>query len=531
MVHKIRDRVADTSTTTGTSDFTVSGTAQTGYETLNDVLSAADTFDYLISHQTLGEWEQGIGTYSGSHVFVRTTVKQSSNSDAAVNFSAGTKDVVIVHSADRIRNPRLASGEGIYDDAGNEQLLFNKTASAVNQFEITNAATGNPVTLEAKGGDTDIGALIKVKGAGLAKLGGTSGLASDSAGAVSQAVSINTGPLAGFHNRLFNGCMRINQRQSTSVADDAYCFDQWYVLSQTGSMTISQTTNIENGWAHSIKILQGNTDGSSNHRFGLAQIIESANCVDLRGAAVTFSAKVRQTQASGSAAATIRYAILEWTGTADAPVSDVVNDWTSGTYTAGNFFNSTTLNVLATGSLSVAHNTVTDLTPLTATVGSSANNLIVVVWTSATNAQNNYLEIGKVQLEIGATASLFERRPKSTELSLCQCYCEKSYSLETAPGSVTTAGASATFLVGLASGTYTMGLAVPFKVRKLKNPAITLYSPATGATAKVRDDQNSADVNGSSTYIGEAGFTWFATANSAAAGANLSVQWLALAEL
>lgn len=172
MVHKIRDRVADTSTTTGTGDFTVSGTAQTGFETLNDVLSATDTFDYLIAHQTLGEWEVGIGTYSGSHVFVRTTVKQSSNSDNAVNFSSGAKDVVIVNSADRIRNPRIPDGEGVHDDSGNEQLLFGKTASAVNEWKMTNAATGSGPVLAANGGDSNISPVVNPKGTGIVQVGG-----------------------------------------------------------------------------------------------------------------------------------------------------------------------------------------------------------------------------------------------------------------------------------------------------------------------------------------------------------------------
>jgi hypothetical protein len=104
MAHVIADRVADTSTTTGTGDFTVANAPPIGFGTLNDVLSAADTFNYIIQHQTLNEWEEGRGTYSGSHVFVRTLVKESSNADAAVNFSAGTKDVFINHPARRVRS-------------------------------------------------------------------------------------------------------------------------------------------------------------------------------------------------------------------------------------------------------------------------------------------------------------------------------------------------------------------------------------------------------------------------------------------
>jgi hypothetical protein len=83
------DRVRDTSTTTGTGSFTVSGTAPTGYRTLSAVLSASDTFYYAIQHQTANEWEVGLGTYSSANVFARTTV----------TFSAGTKDVFVTLAA------------------------------------------------------------------------------------------------------------------------------------------------------------------------------------------------------------------------------------------------------------------------------------------------------------------------------------------------------------------------------------------------------------------------------------------------
>lgn len=93
------DRVRDTSTTTGTGSFTVSGTAPTGYRTLSAVLSASDTFYYAIQHQTANEWEVGLGTYSSANVFARTTVLSSSNANTAVTFSSGTKDVFITLAA------------------------------------------------------------------------------------------------------------------------------------------------------------------------------------------------------------------------------------------------------------------------------------------------------------------------------------------------------------------------------------------------------------------------------------------------
>jgi len=93
------DRVTDTTTSVGTGAITVSGTAPTGYKTFSAVLSASDTFYYCIQGSTSGEWEIGVGTYSGTNSFTRTTVLSSSNSGSAVSFSAGTKDVFMTLAA------------------------------------------------------------------------------------------------------------------------------------------------------------------------------------------------------------------------------------------------------------------------------------------------------------------------------------------------------------------------------------------------------------------------------------------------
>ena len=95
------DRVRDTSTTAGSGSFSVSGTAPSGYRTFSAVLSVSDTFYYSIQHQTLDEWEVGLGTYSSANTFARTTIYSSSNAGSAVTFSAGTKDVFITMAASR----------------------------------------------------------------------------------------------------------------------------------------------------------------------------------------------------------------------------------------------------------------------------------------------------------------------------------------------------------------------------------------------------------------------------------------------
>lgn len=105
MAYVLTDRTRDTTTTTGTGTITVSGTAPTTYRTFSVVCAVGDVFPYFIQHQTADEWEVGIATYTAANQFTRDTILASSSfgsPDAAptpVNFSAGTKDVVLDVSA------------------------------------------------------------------------------------------------------------------------------------------------------------------------------------------------------------------------------------------------------------------------------------------------------------------------------------------------------------------------------------------------------------------------------------------------
>lgn len=107
MAHRVPDRARDTSTTTGTGDLTVSGTPPVGYRSFSQLVTASllangDTIDLFVAHRTLDEWEVGTYTYSATNTLQRTAVKASSNAGAAVNFSAGTKDVVAAAIAARL---------------------------------------------------------------------------------------------------------------------------------------------------------------------------------------------------------------------------------------------------------------------------------------------------------------------------------------------------------------------------------------------------------------------------------------------
>ena len=94
MAFLLNDRVKETSTSTGTGTINLAG-AETGFESFVSGIGNSNTTYYAIVHQTADEFEVGIGTVTDASpdTLSRTTIISSSNSDSAVNFSSGTKDV------------------------------------------------------------------------------------------------------------------------------------------------------------------------------------------------------------------------------------------------------------------------------------------------------------------------------------------------------------------------------------------------------------------------------------------------------
>ena len=91
----INDRVKVNSTATGNSQttFAIDNTPVTGFETFNTGVGVGNTTYYCIFNQGTSEFEVGLGTLNSTTNLQRTTIISSSNSDAVVDFSAGTKDV------------------------------------------------------------------------------------------------------------------------------------------------------------------------------------------------------------------------------------------------------------------------------------------------------------------------------------------------------------------------------------------------------------------------------------------------------
>jgi hypothetical protein len=130
----VKDRVNETSTTTGTGTFTLAG-AVTGFQTFAAIGDGNTTY-YTIVLQGGSEWEVGLGTYTSSGTTLsRDTVLSSSNSNNAVNFSAGTKNVFCDYPAPK----------AVYGDATN--TAFQAQFAASNGLLMNNMTVGTTFTI------------------------------------------------------------------------------------------------------------------------------------------------------------------------------------------------------------------------------------------------------------------------------------------------------------------------------------------------------------------------------------------------
>ena len=102
MAFVLNDRVKQTSTTTGTGTFSLTGT-EVGFETFVTGIGDTNSTFYAIALDGTAEFEVGIGTVTdaSTDTLSRDTVISSSNSDNKVDFAAGTKTVFCTYPAKR----------------------------------------------------------------------------------------------------------------------------------------------------------------------------------------------------------------------------------------------------------------------------------------------------------------------------------------------------------------------------------------------------------------------------------------------
>jgi hypothetical protein len=130
----INNRVRETTSTTGTGAQTRAG-AVDGFQTFAAGIGNSNTTYYAISLNSASEWEVGLGTLNGdSSTLTRTTVLESSNSDSAVDFAAGSKEVFCT----------LPSEKALYLDAsdalGNAGIITNTSVGASAAIAVSKLA-------------------------------------------------------------------------------------------------------------------------------------------------------------------------------------------------------------------------------------------------------------------------------------------------------------------------------------------------------------------------------------------------------
>tara|TARA_Y100000015_G_scaffold41657_1_gene48028 strand:- start:498 stop:1148 length:651 start_codon:yes stop_codon:yes gene_type:complete len=136
----IADRVQETTTTTGTGTYTLAG-AKDGFASFSAVGDGNTTY-YACSDGT--DYEVGLGTYTASGTtLARTTVLTSSNSNNAVNWGAGDKDVFVTLPAAKAI-VKDSSGDVTVSGTINA-TVFNATSDATLKTNI--APIENPLAI------------------------------------------------------------------------------------------------------------------------------------------------------------------------------------------------------------------------------------------------------------------------------------------------------------------------------------------------------------------------------------------------
>jgi hypothetical protein len=160
-----------------TGDLTVSGDDITmGTNTAGNLLVADGTNFNSIAVSSLSE----ISTVANDDVFLAidtsggglkkiarsAVVSGLASSGAISNLVEDTSPQLGGDLDTNSANILIDDAHFIADENGNEQIIFQTTSSAVNQFDVTNAATGNPPSIKATGGDSNIDFNISAKGTG-----------------------------------------------------------------------------------------------------------------------------------------------------------------------------------------------------------------------------------------------------------------------------------------------------------------------------------------------------------------------------
>jgi hypothetical protein len=226
--------------------------------------------------------------------------------------------------------------------------------------------------------------------------------------------------------------------------------DRWYAYAPGATVTVARVAG-SNANQYNLQV----TGAASVTAVGIGQRIEQSNSYDMAGSTATLSVNI-----SNSLLTTVT-----WT----ANYATSADTWSAKTQIATGTFTVTSTLTNYNAQISI---------PSAATTG------IEILFTVGAQTSGTWV-IGNVQLEKSSTVTSFDYRPYGTELSLCQRYFEKSFSINTAVangvGQNNTDGCMNTLFNAYATNEGFFGL-VTFQVSKRNSPTITYYRAGNGAT-------------------------------------------------
>lgn len=204
-------------------------------------------------------------------------------------------------------------------------------------------------------------------------------------------------------NRLYHSLTHNLYQQYVTFGtapNGTYFADLWKILTNSGAgLTLSrQAGGSSDPFSHYMRIALA----ENSKQFGAVQYLEAQDTYPLRGQVVSLSF-----EAWASGITTLRATVVEWTGTADAPTAPVAfADWATGNPTlSASWAYSFTPSADITISGTRARHTIPNIT-----IGSTANNIAVFIWTPAAESSGDHLNLANVQLERGAAATDFVAR-------------------------------------------------------------------------------------------------------------------------
>ncbi|CAM3705738.1 hypothetical protein COLU111180_04070 [Cohnella lubricantis] len=309
--------------------------------------------------------------------------------------------------------------------------------------------------------------------------------------------SIESGPLNGnfaylngllgvsslLRQALINGSFDVWQRGTTFPISGGggYTADRWFARRNGSALGLTVSRQPGGIGRYCIRLQRDVGNTATNYAW-MSQLIETANTIPFRGRQVSLRFRARKGADYSQSQSVLTAAVR------------------SGTDVDGTFSNSGgSINGEVTlGSTSVVLTTNWQDFEVSCNAVPANANLLSAKFETRSGANeftgvagaNDYVEIELVGLNAGDVALPVQPRSYGEELALCQRYYEKSYNIDTSPGTITAGGV----LKWESTGSSYSGFMVQYKVTKRINPTFVIYSPNTGTPNNIFDQNTGADL-------------------------------------